>query len=282
MVDKAEIFTGDEADNGPSIEEQHAALVKEGLLSPEGDVPGDEVDEEVKKDSTDERPSWLPEKFKTVEDFVKAHEELERKLGSGEPKKEITEDDVEEVSSDVTPEERAAAEEATKKAGLDLGAVSQEWHDNGGLSEETYTKLAEAGYPKEMVDVYIDGLTSRINAVAHEAYAVVGGEEAYGEMIDWAIDNLSPDEQAAFDEAVNSGNKNRVLQAVKALKADYTAARAEDSQEPEETVDVRGKPASNVYEHMDDYLADLNDPRYDSSETFRAKVMAKLDRSNIM
>jgi len=29
-------------------------------------------------------------------------------------------------------------------------------------------------------------------------------------------------------------------------------------------------------------MADLNDPRYDTNETFRRQVMAKLDRSNVM
>lgn len=280
------INTGDEGAKGPSLEEQYQALVEEGLIADGGEEPGDNPGEtksqekpEAKKGSTDERPAWLPEKFKSVEDFVKSHQELEKKLGSG--KKDET---VEEAPKpQATAEERKAAEEATKKAGLDLSVVSKEYADAGGLSEETYSKLDAAGYPKEMVDIYIEGLTNRLNATTNAAYAITGGEQGYGEMIDWAIENLSEDEQAAFDAAVNSNNKATVTMAVKGLKATMDAAlKASASEEPEEQISRGGKVPSTVYETLDDYMADLNDPRYDSNETFRRQVMAKLDRSNIM
>ncbi len=283
-----EIYTGDEADAGPSLQEQHDALVKEGLIAPEGATPGDAEKprvaqggaEEAGQDSTDERPEWLPEEFDTPEDFAKAYAEMQKRKGEDE------DDDDAEVGDDEptgpTNEERAAAEEATKKAGLDLAEVSSEWRENGELSGETYAALEAAGYPPEMVDVYIDGLVSRTNAIVYAAYDAVGGEEAYGEMIDWAVDNLSPEEQEEFDAAVNSGKRSEVIRAVKALKSDFAASRQNDSQEPEDVVTGNGQAPKNVYESMDDYLEDLNDPRYDTNESFRAKVMAKLDRSSIM
>lgn len=281
-----EIFTGDEADAGPSLEEQHDALVKEGLIAPEGDTPGSEDEsrvaqggaDEAKKGSNDERPAWLPEEFDTPEEFAEAYAKMQEKKGSDEEDDEVGDDE----PTGPTSEERAAAEEATKKAGLDLAEVSAEWRESGELSGETYAALEAAGYPPEMVDVYIDGLVSRTNAVVYAAYDAVGGEEAYAEMIEWAADNLSPEEQAEFDAAVNSGKRSEVLRAVKALKSDFTAARKDDAQEPEDVITSKGRTAASVYESMDDYLEDLNDPRYDTNETFRAKVMAKLDRSNIM
>lgn len=283
------INTGDEGAKGPSLDEQYKALVDEGLISDDGDVPGKTPgetesqggDKGAKKGSNEERPSWLPEKFKSVEDYVKSYEELERKLGAGGKKTEETPS--EDKSAQPTAEERKAAEEATKKAGLDLSAISAEYAENGGLTEDTYTKLEAAGYPKEMVDIYIEGLTNRLNATTNAAYEITGGEEAYGEMIDWAIANLSPEEQDAFDRAVNSNNKATVVMAVKGLKATMDAAvKANASEEPAEQITRSGKTATTVYETLDDYMADLNDPRYDTNESFRRKVMEKLDRSNIM
>jgi hypothetical protein len=283
------INTGDEGNKGPSLEDQYKELVKEGLISEDGDVPGETAtkapkgsEESDSEGSNDERPDWLPAKFKTVEDFVKSHKELEKKLGGGDKKTEAPTEG-EPPANQPTAEERKAAEEATKKAGLDLNTVSKEYADAGSLSEDTYTKLADAGYPKEMVDIYIEGLTNRLNVTTNAAYQITGGAEGYGEMIDWAIANLDADEQNAFDRAVNSNNKATVVMAVKGLKATMDAAvKANASEEPEEQIGKGGKTNATSYESLDDYMADLEDPRYDSNETFRRQVMAKLDRSNIM
>ncbi len=271
---------------GPSLEEQYEALKAEGLVS--DDAPGATTEAtpvaqggaDGNQEAAEDRPSWLPAKFKTVEEYVTYNEGLEAKLAKPDDAAE------EPQGAQATPEERAAAEEATKKAGLDLGTVSQEWAANGGLTEDTYTKLDAAGYPREMVDIYIEGLTNRTNATANQAYELVGGQESYGEMIDWAIENLSAEDQAAFDDAVNSNNPRKALLAIKGLKSDWEAAlmaEMEDgSQEPESPVSPKGATATNAYASLDDYMEDLNDPRYDTNETFRASVMAKLSRSKIM
>lgn len=271
------INTGDEAAKGPSLEESLKSLQEEGLIAPDDETPVAQGGaKDTKQGSTEERPAWLPEKFKSPEDLAKAYDELQRKQGAGKT------DETPADAPQVTPEERKAAEDATKKAGLDLNEVSVEYNTQGGLSEATYSKLAEAGYPKDMVDIYIEGLTARYTTIETEAKKVAGGDDGYGEMIDWAIGNLSPEEQAAYDKAVNSGDRHRVLQAVKALKADYERAIAADrSEEPEAVVTAKGKTSGNVYSHQDEWLADLADPRYDSNEAFRQQVMAKLARSKI-
>jgi len=268
---------------GPSLEEQYEALKAEGLVSDDEDgatteatpvAQGGADGEQEGAGSSDDRPSWLPEKFATVEDYVAYVNELEAKQTG------TTEED---PAPQATPEETAAAEKAAEKAGLDLGQVSQEWFANGGLKEETYAALDKAGYPREMVDIYIEGLTSRTTQTTKQAYDLVGGEESYGEMIEWAIDNLSPEDQAAFDSAVNSNNPRQAILAIKGLKADWEAALMADmSDEPQTPLNAKGAVPQAGYASLDDYMEDLNDPRYDKNETFRAQVAAKLAKSNIM
>ena len=268
--------TGDEGNKGPSIEEQYKSLVDEGVIDPEGENPGG--GETNSEGSNDDRPEWLPEKFKSPAEMARAYAELEKKLSSGGKGAEEATADQPDADAEV-----AAAEEATKKAGLDLDAVSAEFNANQGLSAETYDKLAKAGYPREMVDIYIEGLMARSSAVAAEAYAVAGSQEDYGKMIDWAIDNLDDSEQQAFDAAINSNNKAYALMAIKGLKARMDAAvAASSSEEPSEQISRGGKVSGNVYESTDDYMEDVNDPRYETNETFRSQVMAKLGRSKIM
>ena len=285
---KVEVFAGDEADAGPSIEEQYASLVEEGFIE---DAQGGA---EGNPEGGNDIPDWVPEKFRGAEDPMKAMAEayaaLERKQSTGEEDDtdaeeadgEEFDEDGEDSETGVTEEDREVAEEATKNAGLDLVAVQAEWDADGELSEETYAALDKAGYPQEAVDVYIEGLLARQNAAQTAAYQIVGGQDAYAEMIQWAAESLSEEEIAVYDEAVNSKNTSKIKSAVKGLNARFLAeVMQEASDEPEDTVEVKGRASGDVYQSFDEYMADLNDPRYDSNETFRNKVMMKLDRSNI-
>jgi hypothetical protein len=250
---------------GPSLEESYEALKAAGVVSDEDDGA---VIDPVAQGGADEDPEALNEDGSPVD---------------------VTDEDLEEDEEELeyapaTDEERAAAEEATARAGLDLNEVSQEWFDNEGLTDETYEKLSKAGYPREMVDIYIEGLTTRTAGTANDAYELMGGKEGYGEMIDWAIDNLSDADQKAFDKAINSNNRSTAMMAIKALKGDYEAAlMAEMSYEPEDPVETRGGPTASGggFENMDDYMTAMQDPRYDTSESYRKQVAARLSKSNI-
>ena len=56
----------------------------------------------------------------------------------------------------------------------------------------------------------------------------VGGEERYNEMIQWAADNLSPDEIKMFDNVVGTGDKDACFFAINSLNQRFTAAVGEE------------------------------------------------------
>lgn len=273
---KAEIPADPGFPQNKSLDEQHDELVKEGILQPE--TPDD----------------GIPDKFKgedgnvDVQKLLKSYKELEKM--KGRQSTEDADDDAQDYhdedprrrtdpnGSEVTEEERKAAEEATKKAGLDLQSVSQEWWDNGGLSDNTYDALSKAGFPKEMVDTYIEGLVARNSSTELAAYDAVGGQEAYSEMIEWAAGSLSPAEIEAYDAIVNSGSKSQVVMAVKGLQARYASTK---SNEPREQITPKGGTSkSDVYESYAEMERDMNDPRYGSDPAYTRRVEAKAMRSN--
>jgi len=277
---------------GPSIEESHDALVKEGILAAEGDgAITEQVDTETSLDKFRD-PETGELDYEALE---KSYLELERKQSGNDEGDEYIEGDddvddldpddyeVQDIQEDPSDEDKQFAEEATKRAGLDLNSVSEEWRDNGGeLSAETFEALEDVGYPREAVETYIAGLTSGMAKVAGEAHAITGGPDGYNEMTEWAAENLNKEEVKAYDAAVKSGNRATTLQAVRGMYAQYFDATDDGVNEPDEEVDARNSNASgSVYEHMDDYMADMNNPLYETSETYRHKVMLKLDRSNI-
>lgn len=253
----------------PEHEAAMAAKFDAGTGNPPADdvVVNDEVDPNAATTETAERPDWLPEKFKTVEDFVKSHAELEKKLG--QPKEEKPEGSEEGSEED-------KAKDIVENAGLDYAAMSAEYAENGGLSEETFASLEKAGIPRAYVDQYIAGQEAMVEALQLSAYSVAGGEDNYTAMTAWAATNMTPEEIASYDKAVNSTNKDVVKLAVLGLKGRYEAA---NGSEPNlEGGDLTGSEA--VYESWEQVREAMRDPKYAKDPAYRRQVEQKLGRSN--
>tara|TARA_R110000782_G_scaffold49936_2_gene108470 strand:- start:102 stop:857 length:756 start_codon:yes stop_codon:yes gene_type:complete len=250
----AEAVTIPTENKGPSLEDEAAALeakVAEAAKA-EPQLEGEEP--------ATERPEWLPAKFDTVEDMAKAYAELEK--GQSAPKA-VAE----------------AAEEAVEKAGLDMDALSAEYADKGELTPESLEALSKAGITPEMVNSYIAGQTAQSDAARAALLGPVGGEEAYTDMVTWAGDNLADGDIDAFNKVLEAGDPNAVKMAVENLHTKYTAA---NGSEPARQLIGKQAAGSTVYESTADMLRDMGNPEYAKNPAFRAKVEAKLARSNIM
>lgn len=247
------------------------------------------LEEEAAKYDTpapeEERPGWLPEKFKSPEDLAKAYSELEKKLGSRNPKAEdeapAAEDNAEaEAEAPEANEAEAQAREVAENAGLDFDALASKYWETGGLEDADYDMLQSKGIPKAMVEQFIAGQEALRARTEQEVFSSVGGEDTYKSMISWAGDNLSKDEQIAYNRAVNSGDPNMVMMAVKGLQARYTA---EVGFEPSRSVTGENtKATATVYRSLAELQKDMADPRYAKDPAFRDDVVRKLERSDIM
>ena len=233
-------------------------------LDTNGEPLAKEQDGEQAK--TEDRPEWLPEKFKTVEDMAKAYENLETKLGRGERDQET--DEVDQTAND-----------AVEAAGLDFEEMSQEYFDNDGLSDATYDKLEAGGIPREIVDQYIAGQKASGEATRTELLETVGGEEQYSEMTNWAADAFSDGEIDAFNDAINQGNSNMARMAIAGLKARYEAA---NGSEPSRTISGAEPKDGSAYRSVAELMEDMSNPKYHNDDAFRSDVERKLARSDIM
>lgn len=255
MVESVTIPT---QDNGPSLE-QEAAAQEAAQATTDPKLAGE--------GETQERPEWLPEKFKSPEDMAKAYTDLEKKLGTGE-------------KTETKEEVQQTAEKAVESAGLDMEALSAEYAEKGELSEDSFEKLAKVGITRDMVESYIAGQEAQATAVRNQLLEPVGGEEAYGEMISWAADNLSDAEIAAYNKVLESGDMDSVRMAVENLNTKYTA---NVGREPARQLNGKGGDgAGSVYESVADLMKDMSSPEYDRNPAFRAKVEQKLARSSIL
>lgn len=234
--------------------------------------------EQLEQSNGPDRPDWLPEKFKSVEDMAKAYSELERKLGSGEEQ----EDNTQEQPKEDLPSTNADATEVANvldSAGLDFNKFQEEYNETGSLTDDAYTALEEAGFPKTLVDTWIAGQQALAQDATQAVFEVVGGQEQYGEIVQWASQNLSPQEVSAFNRTIDSGDPAAMKLAVEGLSARY---RSVEGSAPKLMQGNSTPSTSGAFQSVAELTAAMRDPRYNADPAYRQTVTEKLARSNVL
>lgn len=270
------------------------------LTTPEGIdgmvAPGQEnILEEFIQEQQAQEPELLLGKFKSQDDLAKAYTELEKKLGQqGEqPAQESDAPQSDGYTNEQAVEVYGAeAVEALQAKGINLAEVMQQ-ADSGQDISEHYDTLAETfGVSRQMVENYVSkaqagepaaeaGLT---DADASELKAMVGGDDAFNELSQWAASNLQKDELADYNAVVDSGNKQAIQWALKAIQARKGA--------PDAVVEPKlyggGEPApAKKFESQQQVLDAMNKRNdrgqrlYDIDEAYRAKVTQLLAVSDV-
>lgn len=183
-----------------------------------------------------------------------------------------------EAAQDAPKEGEEAPKDAPKDVppGLDLNAFSAEFAEKGQLSEESYTKLAQAGIDKTTVDTYIEGQQAIAREMVSAAHEVAGGPEAYSNMTEWAKTGLTKAELETYNTAVG-GSREQMLQAVNGLKSRY---EAEFGRPPRLLGGNGSGSVQGGYESQQQMVDDMRDPRYARDPAFRAKVTQRIALSN--
>jgi hypothetical protein len=223
----------------------------------------------------DQRPEWLPPKFNSPEDLAKAYSELERKLGQGgsqenQPSQETNQEDTK-PSGDFLQSQQQATDQLADK-GLDFSEFQREYMEQGGLSDDSYAKLEQAGFSRSFVESWIAGQEALVAQVRNDVFSTVGGEENYQHMVQWAVQSLSPQEIEAFNQAVESGSIAQAKMAVAGLFARFQDAAGS---EPNLLVGDRASPSAG-FRSQDEMIRAMRDPRYKTDAAYRADVERKV------
>ena len=227
-------------------------------------------------ESNSNRPEWLPEKFKSAEELVASYQELEKKLG--QPKQEAEETITEEQRETIQEQENEVAQ-VMDKAGLDFNVFQKEYEENGELSNEAYDALSKAGFPKTLVDTWIQGQEALQGDLNNEVYQSVGGEDSYLSMLEWAKDNLPENDISAFNASVETGDRNLVKFAVQGLYARYRSEVG--GNEPQLTQGSASQSSGGSFQSAAELTAAMRDPRYSNDPAYRQSVANKLARSSV-
>jgi len=213
----------------------------------------------------EERPSWLPEKFKSPEDMAAAYANLERQYHSRD--------------NDVDNMETGEVQEYLSENGIDFNSMSDQFWRDGGLSDSNYDQLEKIGIPAEIVDQFIDGQLALVEGTRQQAFATVGGEENYNNMMGWAAENLSEREQTTFNNAIDSGDMGQAMFAIQGLAARY---RNETGFEPRLVRGENTDASVGTFQSLQEITSAMSDPRYEKDPAYRDAVARKLQRSSVL
>lgn len=123
---------------------------------------------------------------------------------------------------------------------------------SGEVSEETQKLIEENGLSKHL-DMIVKGHQLEQEKNNQEVFSVVGGEAQYKELQEWGKNNMTKEEQAAFNDALFSGNLNLAKLAVQGLNAQYIAKNGKSPDKVLEggsTANESNRPYSSQMEYI--------------------------------
>ena len=201
----------------------------------------------------------LAGKYNSTEELEAAYLELQKKLGSQE-------EDVQ-AESEETPEVNWLAE------------AQRAMQESGELSEEITKQLSDMNGADVFNAMQATQPTNRdlTDAELNAVFGAVGGEQNYGQLLEWAKDNFSEVEINAYDQMIERGDLAQINLALQGLYYRYTEQMGQEGEL------LQGKPANtqSTFRSQQELIQAMNDPRYDDDPAYRQDVLNKLDRSDI-
>ena len=246
-------------------------------------TPDEQDSLQVGEAMQEQQEQMLAGKYKDAQELEKAYIELERKLGeksdgvSEEPSSDEPQAEEKSDTPDESPDGFAFLEDLYEQASSEKGEISKEMIDKlSGMSKQDiiqnflqFRADAEGKYEavSDLSNEQVQGLKN-----------VVGGEQNYANMLQWAQSNLSKQEIDMYDAVMARGDVNSAFFAVNSL-----AQRYQDRVGYEGKMLTGNAPSSkgDTYRSQAEMVAAMSDPKYDVDPAYRRDVMEKVARSDM-
>lgn len=199
-------------------------------------------------------------------------------------KTEPTEPATEEGAGNVPPvqaeaesvqKEMEQAKETLADKGVDYSELEKEYTETGSLSEESYKKLSDAGYPKQVVDAILAGWQAKADAFYNTVINSVGGSDEFTKIQQF-VSKQGKEAIAAFDEIVSKTNLNVVTSYLVGIKAQMVAKYG--------TTNPSLGGASTVetvsgFANANEMIKAMSDPRYAKDAKYTKQVEERVAKS---
>ena len=242
--------------------------------------------------------SLLAGKFKSTEELERAYLEAQKLISSrGQQPPEPAAEEPALTPDQYTPElgkqlygdTVATAIEAAQINPLEMAEKVYAGQD---VSSYVDALVNQGGLPREVVETYLQGVkpaaapaqqpsSGLTDADVAELKGLVGGDQQFQQLSQWAVSNLEPQELADYNAAIDSGNKAAARFALKQLQV-----RASSGGEPK-LISGGGAVKTDVFD-SDQQAVDARSKRdangrflYETDPKYRQWYDKTLSRSNV-
>ena len=255
--------------------------INEMLAKVDNPVQVSDVGEElVLQQSEQGRPEWLPDKFGTPQDLLNAYNQLEQQYTQVSQQQEeaqqqeFNQEQIAEIQNASVPQ----VAQLLSDNNLDIDVFQKEYNETGELSQDAYNALAEVGISNDMVNTWLAGQDAIADQNISEIYDMVGGENNYNSMLDWANNNLQQWEIDAFNNSIENLDPNAMF-AVQGLMARMQNAEGI----PPRLMTGESVPSTAPrFESLAQVTEAMKNPKYASDPAYRAQVTQMLGNSTVL
>jgi len=253
-------------------------MANEITLNPSEQVEGEFSAEELDSLAVGEKlaeheQQLLAGKYQSAEELERGYLELQKRLSS--------------QSNDDTPTEQATEEpeeqEQDEEVDADLFDAIMESYRTGEWDEGIVDTVSKMD-PIDVANMFLEkqGEVQQGELATQEdidqIQESVGGMDSYRNMIQWAGQNLSENEIAMYDAAMDKGDPLTMFFAAQALNARYQDAIGYDG---EMLTGSTPRNTRDAFRSQAELVAAMSDPRYDKDPAYRQDIAEKLERSNL-
>ena len=218
----------------------------------------------------------LAGKYKNAQELEQGYIELQKKLGEGEAEEPVAE------------AEEAEEEYEGEEGEEDISILDELWEyelNNEEFHEDAVAELQQMD-PVDLANLHIEyrkqvekggvGAKDFTETEMTELKGVVGGDENYQNMLQWAGTNLNQQEIDMFDAVMQRGDALGAFFAIRSLAYRYNDAAG---YEGKMLTGNAPKTSGSQYRSQQEVIQAMSDPRYESDPAYRKDIMDKLTRS---
>lgn len=171
-----------------------------------------------------------------------------------------------------------SAEKDLVSKGVDFAGLENEYMNKGGLSQQSYETLENAGYPKAVVDGMLAGWEAASTRFVNDVYALAGGQEEFA-RIQQFVSSQNQDVINAFNATLDSENLMQIRMTLEGIKGQMV--KQYGTQRPSIVGNAAPYVDRSGYESTDEMIKDMSDPRYQKDAKFTREVYRKVKYSKL-
>ena len=216
----------------------------------------------------------LAGKYKNAQELEQGYIELQKKLGEGEAEEPVAEAEEEEYEGEEGEEDGSILDEL-----WEYEINNEEFHEDAvaELQQMDPVDLANLHIEyRKQVEEQAVAPKDFTEAERTELKGVVGGDENYQNMLQWAGANLNQQEIDMFDAVMQRGDALGAFFAIRSLAYRYNDAAG---YEGKMLTGNAPKTSGTQFRSQQEVIQAMSDPRYESDPAYRKDIMDKLTRS---